>query len=94
MGPFLRYNGLRLLLLGGCLGAALLAGLRGAPLLLVGLLGSGVLSYFVLARQRTAMVGALTQAAARRQDARVRAAAGPPDGIGAHPVTPDVGPRG
>jgi hypothetical protein len=51
----LAYNGWRLLLLAACLGIGYLAGLRGFALIVVALLASGVLSWFLLKRQRISM---------------------------------------
>ncbi len=51
----LAYNAWRLLLLVACLGIGDLAGLHGFPLIVVALLVSGVLSWFLLKRQRISM---------------------------------------
>jgi hypothetical protein len=51
----LAYNGWRLLLLVACLAIGDLAGLHGFPLIVVALLSSGVLSWFLLKRQRINM---------------------------------------
>jgi hypothetical protein len=51
----LAYNAWRLLLLLGCLGVGYVAGLRGLWLIVGALVVSGVLSVFVLKRQRIAM---------------------------------------
>jgi hypothetical protein len=51
----LAYNAWRLLLLVACLGIGYLAGLHGFLLIVVGLLVSGVLSWFLLKRQRINM---------------------------------------
>jgi hypothetical protein len=51
----LAYNGLRLVLLAACLGIGYLAGLSGFPLIVAALLVSGVLSFFLLKRQRIDM---------------------------------------
>jgi hypothetical protein len=51
----LAYNAWRLLLLVACLGIGDLAGLHGFPLIVVALLVSGVLSWFLLKRQRINM---------------------------------------
>jgi hypothetical protein len=66
------YNAMRLGLLAGCLALGWLAGLRGALLLFVALLVSGVLSWFLLARQRLAM-GLAVESALRRTRRRLRA---------------------
>lgn len=58
-GAFLRYNVYRLALLVGVGALTYLAGLRGPLLLLVALVVSGVLSYFLLYRQRTAVARSL-----------------------------------
>ena len=51
----LAYNAWRLLLLVACLAIGDLAGLHGFPLIVVALLVSGVLSWFLLKRQRINM---------------------------------------
>jgi hypothetical protein len=51
----LTYNLLRLALLAGCLVVCWFAGLRGLTLVLVGFLASGVISWFLLSRQRVGM---------------------------------------
>ena len=75
------YTAMRLALFVGCLVVVFVIGLRGFVALLVALVGSGLLSLFLLARQRTAMsvavdrrVGRLrerTQARTRAEDAYV-----------------------
>jgi hypothetical protein len=52
---FLAYNVLRLGLLAACLGVGWLAGLRSVLLIVVALFVSGVLSWFLLRRQREAL---------------------------------------
>lgn len=61
----LAYNALRALLLVVCIGLAYLAGLRGLVMIVVGLAVSGVLSWFLLARQRIGMGMAVEQAVSR-----------------------------
>lgn len=61
----LAYNALRALLLVVCIGLAYLAGLRGLLMIVVGLAVSGLLSWFLLARQRIGMGLAVEQAVAR-----------------------------
>jgi Protein of unknown function (DUF4229) len=68
------YNLWRLGLLAGCLALGWVAGLRGALLLFVALLVSGVLSWFLLARQRVAM-GTAVEHAVDRTRRRLRARA-------------------
>jgi len=51
----LAYNLLRLLLLAACLGIGWLVGVRGVILIVAALAASGVLSWFLLARQRIRM---------------------------------------
>lgn len=58
----LRYNGYRLLLLVAVGGLGYLAGLRGLPLIAAALLASGVLSYFLLYKQRSALAALLVEA--------------------------------
>lgn len=58
----LRYNGWRLLVFAVVAGLGYLAGLRGALLLAVALVVSGVLSYFLLYRQRAALAEVVAQA--------------------------------
>jgi CHASE2 domain-containing sensor protein len=70
------YTGARLGLFVLCLGLAWVAGLDGAVLLVVALLASGVLSWFVLRRPRLAMSGAVDRRVSRahnRVDARAAA---------------------
>jgi hypothetical protein len=67
VGPILRYNLARLGLLVGFLALFYLLGLGGAVLVLGAVLASGVVSYFVLARQREAMVVALKERVQARQ---------------------------
>jgi hypothetical protein len=62
---FLAYNGLRLGLLALCLGIGWLATLRGVVLLVAALAVSGVLSWFLLRRQREAMGMAVEQTVTR-----------------------------
>lgn len=59
------YNVLRLLLLAACLGLGYLAGLRGLVLIVAALAVSGVLSWFLLARQRIGMGVAVERAIER-----------------------------
>lgn len=59
------YNLGRLVLFVVCVLLGYLAGLRSIWLLIVALLVSGVLSYFLLARQRIAMAEVMTDAVAR-----------------------------
>jgi hypothetical protein len=73
----LAYNVLRLGLLAAALGVFFLAGIRGFPLVLLSLLVSGVLSWFLLRRQRAVLADAL--AARTRQ--RVPAAGAPAAGV-------------
>ena len=61
----LAYNAGRLGLLVGCAVLGYIAGLRGFVLLAAALLVSGVLSWFLLARQRAAMAEALGGAVTR-----------------------------
>jgi hypothetical protein len=51
----LTYNVLRLALFGACYGLGWLAGIPTFPLIVAALVASGVLSWFVLRRQRIAM---------------------------------------
>jgi hypothetical protein len=62
---FLVYNAGRLALFAACAGLLALAGLRSIVLLAAALLVSGVLSYFVLDRQRRAMADAVGDAVDR-----------------------------
>ena len=62
---FLVYNACRLGLFVGCAGLLALAGLRSIVLLAAALLVSGVLSYFLLDRQRRALAEALGDAVDR-----------------------------
>lgn len=62
---FVVYNALRLALFAGCAGLLALAGLRSVVLLAAALLVSGVLSYFLLDRQRQAIAEALGEAVDR-----------------------------
>lgn len=66
------YNLGRLALLLACLALGWLAGLRGVLLLAAALLVSGLLSWFLLARQRVAM-GAAVEHAVERTRSRLRA---------------------
>lgn len=67
------YNGARLGLLVGCLVLGAVAGLRGFVLIVVALLVSGVLSWFLLGRQRVAMGSAVETAVQRgRQKLQTR----------------------
>jgi len=59
------YNGWRLALFVACVGLLALAGLRSIALLIAALLTSGVLSYFLLDRQRRAMAEAVGDAVDR-----------------------------
>jgi hypothetical protein len=61
------YNLCRLGLLAVCLGFGWLAGLRGLALIVVALLASGLLSWFLLGQQRTQMGQAVERAVARGQ---------------------------
>jgi hypothetical protein len=61
----LTYNLLRLALLAACVGIGWLVGLRGLWLIIVALLVSGVLSWFLLARQRVRMGVAIEQSVTR-----------------------------
>jgi len=70
---FLIYNGWRAALFVGCAVLLALAGLRGFVLLIAALLVSGVLSYFLLDRQRRALaeaVGAVVDRGRRRMAER------------------------
>jgi Protein of unknown function (DUF4229) len=70
------YTALRLALFVACLVLVLAVGLRGFAALLVALALSGVLSLFVLARQRSAMSVAVDRRVSRLQErVRVRTAA-------------------
>lgn len=62
---FLAYNAWRLALFAACLGLAALAGLRSILLVAVALVVSGVLSYFLLDRQRREMAEAVGDAVDR-----------------------------
>ena len=64
----LAYNFWRLLLLAACLGIGMLIGLPGLWLVVSSLLVSGVLSYFLLARQRIAMGVAVETSVNRSRD--------------------------
>jgi hypothetical protein len=87
-------------LLVGCLGIGWLAGLRGVGLIVASLLVSGVLSWFLLRRQRIGMGVAVEQTVARsrarlaertaREDAYVDALLDRPD---PPPSTGDGSPR-
>lgn len=68
----LSYNLLRLVLLAACLGVGYLAGLRGLLLIIAALLVSGVLSWFLLARQRVSM-GVAIERSVERGRARMAA---------------------
>jgi hypothetical protein len=59
------YNLARLALLGLCLLVGWYAGLRGLPWIAIGFLASGVLSWFLLARQRVGMGLAIERAVER-----------------------------
>lgn len=61
----LAYNALRAVLLVVCIGLAYLAGLRGVLMIVVGLAVSGILSWFLLAKQRIGMGIAVEQAVTR-----------------------------
>jgi hypothetical protein len=61
----LSYNLLRAALLAACLGLGYVAGLRGLLLIVAALLVSGVLSWFLLTRQRVSMGAAIEQSVAR-----------------------------
>ena len=70
------YTLARVALFAGCLLLAWIAGFGGLPLLVVALLISGVLSWFLLRRQRLAMAGAVERGvgrARRRLDERAAA---------------------
>lgn len=71
-GAFIRYNLYRLLLLVLVGFLTYLAGLRGPLLLLVALVVSGVLSYFLLYRQRTALARSISTALAAGRGRRRR----------------------
>lgn len=64
------YSAARLLVLVAVAAALYLAGLRGALLVFVALLGSGLVSYVLLAPQRAAMAVALDRGGARRRPRR------------------------
>jgi hypothetical protein len=68
----LSYNLLRAALLAGCLGIGYLAGLSGLVLIVVALLVSGVLSWFLLTRQRVGM-GLAIERSVERGRARMAA---------------------
>jgi hypothetical protein len=70
--PIVAYTAARLGLLAGCLVLGWVAGLRGALLLLVALAVSGVLSWFLLGRQRLAMAGSVERTVDRART-RLRA---------------------
>ena len=55
MSSFLSYTLARLGLLALALGLGYVAGLRGPMLLILGFLGSGIISFFLLNQQRTSM---------------------------------------
>lgn len=55
MSSFLSYTLARLGLLALALGLGYLAGMRGPMLFIMGFLGSGVISFFMLNKQRTSM---------------------------------------
>ena len=61
------YTGARLGLFALCLALAWVAGLNGGVLLIVALLASGLLSWFVLRRPRLAMSGAVERRMSRVQ---------------------------
>ncbi|MBU6348144.1 MAG: DUF4229 domain-containing protein [Actinomycetales bacterium] len=65
MKPALIYSLSRAGLLVVCLGLGYLVNLRGITLLLVGFLGSGILSFLLLAKQRAAMGQRLSQSVAK-----------------------------
>ncbi|NBU32853.1 MAG: DUF4229 domain-containing protein [Actinobacteria bacterium] len=65
MKPTLIYTLSRLGLLSACLGLGYLASLRGPILIVVAFLGSGVLSFLLLAKQRSAMGEQLSSAVSR-----------------------------
>ena len=67
MGPILRYNVLRLGLLVAFFALFYLLGAGGFVLVVGAVLASGVASYFLLARQREAMVVALKERVQARQ---------------------------
>jgi len=70
------YTGMRLALFLVCLAAVYVIGLRGFTALLVALVGSGLISLFLLARQRTEMSMAVDRRMSRlrtRAQARTRA---------------------
>lgn len=76
------YSIARLLVFLGVAGLLFLSGLRGALLVLAALLGSGLVSYVLLAPQRAAMAIALERALARRPrgfSARIAASAAAED---------------
>ncbi|HET7310801.1 MAG TPA: DUF4229 domain-containing protein, partial [Mycobacteriales bacterium] len=65
-------TGMRFALFLGCLGVAFAAGLRGFTALLVALVASGLLSLFLLSRQRAAMSVAVDRRVTRLSE-RARA---------------------
>ena len=69
MRPTLDYTSARILLFVAALGVLYLAGARGALLLALAIVVSGVVSFIVLSRQRDQMSGAL---ASRIRDWRTR----------------------
>src|SRR4051794_5437154 len=78
------YNLGRFGLLVACLVLGALAGLRGVLLFVVALVVSGVLSWFLLARQRVAMGAAVADAVSRNRTklaARIEAEAARVDGM-------------
>ena len=70
--PVVAYTAARLGLLAGCIVLGWVAGLRGALLLLAALAVSGVLSWFLLGRQRVEMAGSVERTV-RRARTRLRA---------------------
>lgn len=74
------YNLWRLVLLACCLGIGFLAGLRGFVLIVVALFVSGVLSWFVLGRQRVNM-GVAIERTVERGRARMAARTAAEDAV-------------
>jgi Protein of unknown function (DUF4229) len=66
--PTLVYTTWRIVLFLGTLGGAYLVGLRGLLLVIVAVLGSGLISLFVLTKQRDAMSAAVTERVRRVKD--------------------------
>ena len=81
------YNLARIGLFVGCAVLGYVAGLRGVPLLIAALVVSGILSWFLLARQRMAMAEVVADAAARGRTRLGRRAAEEDAYVDAHDVT-------